>query len=301
LTIENIFVIVTVIDTSRRLFMKKIYIAVFFFILTLPVFSQALQFLSLGYNTYFDPWWEKPWHYFYGYEDYSEAIILHHGNVILSYGSGNYIPARIGYPLEIHYRPYESKNGIQGYSAFMGATSDQGVEYKIENGNLVYWSLSHDFNPQHLLNKVEETDHGIIIYAYDKSQEKEEKYEYYNIPKEELLDMFLEKYIITIRAIVDDLNYYREQIGYNISVHDISKILGGRTKKELAIFRNCLFALKGYKFQTETWDVFFKQYLPYYNGRFTNAEVMNMFSDNEKWLLDLIIKYENGELYLNYK
>jgi hypothetical protein len=99
--------------------------------------------------------------------------------------------------------------------------------------------------------------------------------------------MFLEKYIITIRAIIDDLSSYREQENYDVANSDITKILGGRTEKELAIFRNCLFALKNYKFQTETWDTFSKQYLPGYNGIFTNAEVMNMFTDDEKWILDL--------------
>jgi hypothetical protein len=92
---------------------------VFLFILSLPVFPQALQFLSLGYNTFSNPSYE-PVHYFYEYEDYSEAIIFHNENVILSYGGGDFIPARIGYPLKIHYRPYEGKNGSRGYSAFMG-------------------------------------------------------------------------------------------------------------------------------------------------------------------------------------
>jgi len=70
-------------------------------------------------------------------------------------------------------------------------------------------------------------------------------------------------------------------------------LLDGRTERELAIFRNCLFAIKGYKFSNNTWTDFFNKYLVGYSGKFTNDKVMTMFSVNEKKLLDLIIRYEN--------
>jgi len=48
-----------------------------------------------------------------------------------------------------------------------------------------------------------------------------------------------------------------------------------------------------HKFSNKAWTDFFNNYLKGYNGKFTNDEIMKMFSDNEKKLLDLIIKYEN--------
>jgi hypothetical protein len=74
----------------------------------------------------------------------------------------------------------------------------------------------------------------------------------------------------------------------------IIPIIGGRTARELAIFRNCLYAIKGYKFANSTWTDFFNDYLAGYIGQFSNDKVTEMFTDNEKWLLNLVIQHENG-------
>lgn len=262
--------------------------------------SEAINYVSMGFNTFFDPrFHEGPSYYFYGYDGYSEAIIDHRNILFLSKNiPGHYISGHVTTPFDEDYEQYQGKNGSTGYSRFRGASSHQGVEYIFEGGNLIYWQLSHDLEPSLIVNKIEQTSDKITIFANYISRPggKENKYEYYNIDKKELLDLFLKRYIETICSIVNNLDgYYKINFDNwdNKENSDIIKILRGRTKNELSIFRNCLFALKGYKFSSQTWTDFFKNYLDGYNGLYTNDEVISNFTENEKWLLDLIIKQEN--------
>jgi hypothetical protein len=76
-------------------------------------------------------------------------------------------------------------------------------------------------------------------------------------------------------------------------VTGFQKYLPYFTKYELAIIRNCLFAKHGYDFQTEPWKRFMETYYSSnYKGMYTNAEVLERFSDNEKGLLNSILEYE---------
>lgn len=274
--------------------MKKIIFSCFLLFINMQLFPQVTQFLSMGFNTFYDPFFDKPTYYFYGYDDYSDAMIDHRGVLLLSTDRvGLYMPSPIFTPLPETYKQYNGQKGSIGYSAFLGASDDQGLEYIFENGKLTYWSKSLNFRTYTIVKKIEQTGNRIIIYASTSSGER--KYEYYNIPRMELLDKYLKCYVGAIYAIVNnnDYEYY-----CNISDHseesDIRRILAGRTKRELAIFRNCLFAIKGLKFQTQTWTDFFSIYLNNYNGIYSNDEVMKMFTNDEKWLLDLIIQYENS-------
>jgi hypothetical protein len=61
----------------------------------------------------------------------------------------------------------------------------------------------------------------------------------------------------------------------------------------LAIFRNCLYAKYDYRFSSASWTEFFEKYLPNYRARYSNSEVAEMFTEADKWILDLIIQYEN--------
>ena len=72
------------------------------------------------------------------------------------------------------------------------------------------------------------------------------------------------------------------------------EILETRTPRELAIFRNCIYAMKGYRFTGRSWTDFFGKYLEGYSGTRTNDEVTAMLSDSEKWLPELIVGYENN-------
>jgi hypothetical protein len=102
---------------------------------------------------------------------------------------------------------------------------------------------------------------------------------FYNIPKQELIDMYLAAFTQTARRYLNRL---------------VDETLQGRTKEELAIIRNCIFAKYNYAFQTPKWRQFMLSYYDTnYEGRYTNQEVMDMLSDNEKRLLEKIIEYEN--------
>jgi hypothetical protein len=67
-------------------------------------------------------------------------------------------------------------------------------------------------------------------------------------------------------------------------------------KHELAVIRNCLFAKHRYDFQIQYWkELFTTYYSQYYKGIYTDSEVMEQFTDDERWLMDLIIEYENNQ------
>jgi hypothetical protein len=71
--------------------------------------------------------------------------------------------------------------------------------------------------------------------------------------------------------------------------------LKNRTKEELAIIRNCLYASHNYSFQTARWrDFMLKYYDPNYKGTYSNQEVMDRFSESDRSLLELILKYEKN-------
>jgi len=102
---------------------------------------------------------------------------------------------------------------------------------------------------------------------------------FYNIPKDKLTDIFLTAFTQDIRRNL-----------YEIKEKGIEK----RTKEELAIIRNCIFAKYNYSFQTPYWKNFMlKYYDPNYKGTYSNQEVMDRFPESDKLLLELIQKYEN--------
>ena len=118
---------------------------------------------------------------------------------------------------------------------------------------------------------------------------------FYDIPEIELIDIFLQKYVNDIfELLLNNNNLTRIRNNNNANrYNDILKLLSILKKQELAIIRNCIFAKYQYSFQTQYWKDFInKYYLNNYNGIYTNAETMEKLSENEKWLLDLIIEYE---------
>jgi hypothetical protein len=264
------------------------------------VFSQStvMKFLSMGFNAreliITIPDREKhsrTGYYFYGYKDYSEAFISEH-LITLSTGVLNefYPNSLIRHkfpPLE--YRHYIGENNSEGYEELVVTYGWCGEEYKEENGKLVYWALTDERRPYIISNRIEQRRNDIIIHAKDEDGNSY-RYRYYNISQKELLDIYLTRYVDLICDVNESINEY-------ISTDELDDVLipllNGRTARELAIFRNCLFAIKNYKFSNNTWTEFFHKYLDGYNGRYTNDEVMSMFTDNEKKLLDLIIRYEN--------
>jgi hypothetical protein len=255
--------------------------------------SEVIQFLSMGFNTM--EWNNHNIYYFYGYEDYSEAIISpnmlnsgmelstvmssnFHPNFGLEYSLGEYIRHH-GKNDNIEYRRYKQANS--GYYARVCT---------FENDRLVYWTTTYSKTNggkpvTHLVSKrIEQNSQGIKIY-YTRSGALDCD-SYYNISRTELLDIFLKGYVQLICEIVDKINEN------NKFDENFFALIKGRTPQELAIFRNCLYAIKGSEFMDSTWEEFFYKYLEGYKAEYPENEVAAMFSESEEWLLRLISRYE---------
>jgi hypothetical protein len=103
---------------------------------------------------------------------------------------------------------------------------------------------------------------------------------FYNIPEEKLTDIYLSAFTQDIRRNINAIG---------------EDSLRNRTKEELAIIRNCLFAKYNYSFQTPQWRNFMlKYYDPNYRGTYSNQEAMDRFSESDRLLLELVLKYENN-------
>jgi hypothetical protein len=102
---------------------------------------------------------------------------------------------------------------------------------------------------------------------------------FHNISEQELVDKYL-----TI--------FTKSTLQYLDEIGDLT--LQGRTKEELAIIRNLIFAKYNYNFQTPKWRQFMITYYDKnYQGLYSNQEVMDMLNENERRLLERIIYYEN--------
>lgn len=251
--------------------------------------SSAMQFFSMGFNAESNSNGRTSY-YFYGYEDYSEAIISTN-SIQLSTGEPdsfypNGLISYMFYPRKYH--RYAGENNTIGYRWAIPTIGDMGEEHKFENNRLVYRTLiSPDNIPYATSETIEQNDREIIIYIDDPRGNYQLRF--HNIPNAELLEIFLKKYI----KIICETNEFVKDYSDITDAYDyIVPLIQGRTARELAIFRNCLFAIKGYKFVTQTWTDFFNKYLDEYNGQYTNDEVLAMFTDGEKGLLDLVVQYE---------
>ncbi|MDR2717885.1 MAG: YARHG domain-containing protein [Treponema sp.] len=99
-----------------------------------------------------------------------------------------------------------------------------------------------------------------------------------NIPQQELTDIYLTAFTKRTRIYLEKLD---------------DETLLGRTKEELAIIRNIIFAKYNYDFQSPKWKQFMiKYYDKNYKGSRSNQAVMNLLNDSEKNLLEKIIEYE---------
>jgi hypothetical protein len=290
--------------------MKKTIFILFFTLVNQFAFSQSevMQFLSMGFNTSQSAGGYIT-HYFYGYNDYSEAFVYSYGVALSTENLGTFYPTvdvKYGFSPSKH-RLYTGQNNSVGCSWYVPTQGSYELEYKFENGKLVYWAsgsgLEWGIPPSYTLERVEQNKQIITIYYSSHSYSEDANIidsrifseKRYNISRTELLELFLRKYVELICEIIDIGNTNRRYGGNfedNFNEY-ISALIKGRTLRELAIFRNCIYAIKGYRFTNSTWTEFFNKYLNGYNSRYTNDELMATFTENEKWLLNLIKESEN--------
>jgi len=275
--------------------MKKIGIIFIFFMMNSFLFSKSevIRFLSLGFNSV-DMSGHHLTHYFFGFEGYSEAIIFG-SSILLSIGDGLFysdMHIRQRSPPRMHYFFHGSNDNVS-LNWNLPGVGQAGLIKRFENDRLVYWASGYrDWWVGTILESIVQDDQRIIIRKRFVNDLSENIFQaiYHNIPANELLALFYRRYVELIRSVIETVNDYSDIS--NIS-NEISLLLQGRTARELSIFRNTLFAMRGLTFQTQAWTNFFTQYLVGYNGRYTNDEVIAMFTENEYWLLNMIIQHEN--------
>ena len=256
--------------------------------------SEIMSFLSFGFNARHETRGKTSYdyYYFFGFDGYSEALIYNDRWVEFGIGSMTFYPnGRIanGFP-PYEYRRYTGQDNSAGYERMIPTQGYMGEEHILSNnGKLVYIAQTDARQPLMIADKIEHTAQSLTVYyTYNGISFRDR---YYDIDRAQLLNLFLEGYVALIgeiHAMVNEGGYERGRLS-----EIIEPVFQRRTTRELAIFRNCLYAIKGMRFTTASWADFFNQYLPAYRAQYTNAEVTTMFNDNERWLLNLVIEQEN--------
>jgi hypothetical protein len=160
---------------------------------------------------------------------------------------------------------------MEGYTGPEGA----GMMYKTDkNGRMISARYIHRYREDStLVQSVKYNSDGSVTVDFDDYTMR-----FHNIPRQELIDIYLT--IFTDNA-----------LGYLHILND--ETLLGRTKEELAIIRNIIFAKYKYDFQSPKWKQFIiKYYDKNYKGSRSSQEVMNLLNGREKELLEKIIEYE---------
>ena len=272
---------------------KNLCSLIVFLFLPFSLFGQVINYLSSGYNTkeiindgnvhisrsmINNTLYSNVWIY---YLDDREPVAL----LFESVEKNNIVLIPFNLDRELHLGSKVYHKAEEGYS-----TKDNFTEiWKITNNRLTYvkWLWS---DGRRIKNKEITYNSNGLTVTFESFMIK-----LYNIPEVELIDIFLRKYVEDIfELLLDNKNLARIKNDYDTQgYNDILKLLPILRKQELAIIRNCIFAKYRFSFQTPYWKDFFqKYYISNYNGTNTNAKVMEQLSDNEKWLLELIIEYE---------
>jgi hypothetical protein len=145
--------------------------------------SQAIRFLSMGFNTCDDSY------FFYGYEGYSEAFI--YDSLRMSTGEPEtfYPNGDITYPFPPYdYRRYDGKDNSIGYEHIIPTIGMFGSEYRFESGRLVYHAVTDHREPYLIAERIEQDNQSITIFFFFSSRSYSSIY--YNISGVELLDIF---------------------------------------------------------------------------------------------------------------
>lgn len=115
---------------------------------------------------------------------------------------------------------------------------------------------------------------------------------YYNIPALEMEQKYLTEFVKDIRILLCPVPLSLLKIGAK-DQENFLICLPRLKRDELAIIRNCLFAKRGYKFESGNWKEFMATYYsPTYKGFYSEEETLALFTDDEKWFLNLILERE---------
>jgi hypothetical protein len=275
--------------------------------------DEIMSYLSIGnqYNTLTQGQGNLEWyypysytqHYFFGFEGYSNAIL-----------SESEYYARESRKELIHWtlRLY-SKNGDR-YITFGGADpeninkiEDAGYNYSMSNGRLIDWKSGWEIEYARVSDEIvygQNNEIHIVTWLPSDGTMPPNLFSYINISRKELFRKYLRLYLDGIDYILDkkwetrikgfafwtDRNILEKKYD-NDAV--IMESLKGLTARELAIFRNYIYARHNYRFRSDDWNEFFRTYYKDdYNGTRTNDEVLDILTDHEKHILELVIEQE---------
>jgi hypothetical protein len=232
-----------------------------------------------------------PTYYFFGFDDYSEAIMWE------SIDDGFWT-------LQLK----SERNQFETFGGGFSETRDYQFKipyytYNLQNNQMVSFRIG-----SRISYNIENNADTISIDTRDETDGTmpPRNFTFYNISQEQILKIYLTNFLKGIDYILDKewLNndialkdtrdwrlYYAKEKEYTIA--DIGRILNGLTKRELSVFRNYMFARHNYEFRTKTWNDFFREYYNiYYTGTKTNDEIMANMTEYERTILNMITEIE---------
>ena len=254
---------------------------------------------------------EYPIYYFYGFDDYSEAIIWENTN---NYDSGWYV--KQFWTLQL-----AQKNSNQFITFGGGYPEDIAFEvkhfyvYRLQNNrlvdlNIVGYYLGNEYISYESYDIRNEGDRLVVSTRYpDDGSLPPRFFIFHNTSREEILCIYIANFLKGIDYILDR-QWIQRNRGIRIgdtqghsnrnvlekeyNMEDIRNTLRLLTRHELSVFRNYMYARHNYAFRSNTWNNFFINYYNNnYNGTRNNDEVMAIMSDYEKTILNMVIEIEN--------
>jgi hypothetical protein len=255
----------------KKILIILLFIGVILYAQTTNNLDNIMPHLSIGnqYNTLtqgqgnFE--WYYPYsytqHYFFGFDGYSNAILSES-----EYYARERLETIVHWTLRLFSRTgdrYITFGG--GQPENINSIENAKINYNMSNGRLSYWS-----NGDRESTKIEYRQNNeiyIVTRSTSDGTMPPNLFCYTNISREELFGKYLKLYLDGIDYILDKkwetrikgiASWSEKNIPEKRYDNDASIIesLNGRTARELAIFRNYIYARHNYRFRSDEWNIF---------------------------------------------
>jgi len=264
---------------------RKILIVAFFFSICTEIFSYQcpIYHRSAGYR--FNKFSAAAFgaeslfaFFIFGFDGYSEATVMK---------STRFINWEWRSLWTLHLSPENSNTLVEfGSSGRLHTLSFPSFELEFQGNSIVAFREFWDDVVVRESFRIENTDNFISIDARNvlESTFPPWNFTFSNIPGDELLRIYLMFFLRGAGHFLDSYEY---------ALEDIRRLLGYLTSRELAIFRNYIFARHNFAFRTQLWNNFFREhYREYFAGTRTAEEVMAVMTEREERILNMIVEIE---------